>query len=91
MWAYFFALQKKLVIARRSRSNPESEHRLNGLPRRCTPRKDKIRKIVDFSNPCEKKGHKRSHLKFVLFMTYSDNNFSSIIRVKYNFFVNIGE
>ena len=29
-----------------------------------------------------KKGHKRSYLKFVLFMTYSDNNFSSIIRVR---------
>ena len=30
-------------------------------------------------NNTYKKGHKRSHLKFVLFMTYSDNNFSSII------------
>ena len=30
-------------------------------------------------NNTHKKGHKRSHLKFVLFMTYSDNNFSSII------------
>jgi hypothetical protein len=30
----------------------------------------------------KKLGHKRSHLKFVLFMTYSDNNFSSIIRVR---------
>ena len=30
-------------------------------------------------NNAYKKGHKRSHFKFVLFMTYSDNNFSSII------------
>ena len=44
-----------LLNCEAQRSNPESEHWLNGLPRRFAPRNDK-------------KGHKRSH---VLFMTYT--------------------
>ena len=56
MWAYFFALQKKLVIASVAKqSSVQVFTYLNGLPRRFAPRNDlKQRKIVDFSNPCEK-------------------------------------